>query len=262
MKQKLKRALLVLCMVASFFTLSACSGAADSKEAETVDAQTSAYLCQVNESLLQQIVSFDEAAAITVQEQLTKEKSTALAGGVGSWINVMKDTGAFDSIISSEAGISEDGEYYCTTMAHFENRNVEFKVFWNIGAQNMEPISISIAPEYTLGENMSKAAMNTLLGMGTVFAVLIFISLLIYCFKFINAFENKMKAKAEPAAPAPAAAPKAAPVAVDEEDEELVDDLELVAVITAAIAAATNSSADGLVVRSIKRAPGAKWKRA
>ena len=70
MKQKLKRALLVLCMVASFFTLSACSSAADTNEAETVDAQTSAYLCQVNESLLQQIVSFDEETAVTAQEQL------------------------------------------------------------------------------------------------------------------------------------------------------------------------------------------------
>ena len=46
------------------------------------------------------------------------------------------------------------------------------------------------------------------------------------------------------------------------QEEELVDDLELVAVITAAIAAFDNTSADGLVVRSIKRAPGAKWKRA
>ncbi|MFR5731673.1 MAG: OadG family transporter subunit [Clostridium sp.] len=61
------------------------------------------------------------------------------------------------------------------------------------------------------------------------------------------------------AAPAPTAsiAPVAAPAA---EEEELVDDLELVAVITAAIAASTNSSTDSLVVRSIKRAPGAKWK--
>ena len=34
---------------------------------------------------------------------------------------------------------------------------------------------------------------------------------------------------------------------------QLVDDLELVAVISAAIAAATGSSTDGFVVRSIKR---------
>ena len=96
------------------------------------------------------------------------------------------------------------------------------------------------------------------MGMGTVFIVLIFISLLIGCFKFINAFEQKMKNNAQKesvAAPAPV---QAAPV----EEEELVDDLELVAVITAAIAAAANTSADGLVVRSIKRAPSAKWKKA
>ena len=45
-------------------------------------------------------------------------------------------------------------------------------------------------------------------------------------------------------------------------EEDLTDDLELVAVITAAIAASENTSADGLVVRSIRRAPGNKWKRA
>ena len=44
---------------------------------------------------------------------------------------------------------------------------------------------------------------------------------------------------------------------------EYSDDLELVAVITAAIAASMGStSTDGLVVRSIRRKPGAKWKRA
>ena len=43
-------------------------------------------------------------------------------------------------------------------------------------------------------------------------------------------------------------------IIVGEEEENLVDDLELVAVITAAIAAASeNESADGLVIRSIIR---------
>ncbi len=71
-----------------------------------------------------------------------------------------------------------------------------------------------------------------------------------------------MKVKAAASAPAPAASAAPVTVAAPAVEEELVDDLELVAVITAAIAAATGSSADGLVVRSIKRAPGAKWKRA
>lgn len=258
MKQKLKRAWLVLCMMAVFVTLSACSSAANSAETEGIDEQTSSYLCQVNESLLEQIASFDEESAVLAQEKLAKEDQNVLASGLSSWVNVMKDTGAYETVISSEAGISEDGDYYCSTNAKFANRNVEFKVFWDLSNQTMEPISISIAPEYTLGENMSRAAMNTLLGMGTVFAVLIFISLLIYCFKFISVLENKLLKKEE----APVVSAPTAPVAAVEEEEELVDDLELVAVITAAIAASENSSADGLVVRSIKRVPNAKWKRA
>jgi hypothetical protein len=47
-----------------------------------------------------------------------------------------------------------------------------------------------------------------------------------------------------------------------EEVEEETDDLELVAVITAAVAAAMGTtSTDGFVVRSIKRTGASHWKR-
>ena len=45
-------------------------------------------------------------------------------------------------------------------------------------------------------------------------------------------------------------------------EEDVTDDLELVAVISAAIAAAEGTSADGVVIRSIKRAKNGTWKRA
>lgn len=96
----------------------------------------------------------------------------------------------------------------------------------------------------TLGQKMQKAGLNTIMSMSIVFLVLIFISLLISCFKFIGLI-GKGKADKSPVAVA------AAPVS---EPEDLTDDLELVAVITAAIAAASETeSADGLVVRSIIR---------
>ena len=68
--------------------------------------------------------------------------------------------------------------------------------------------------KYSMGELMEKAALNTILGMGTVFVVLILISLIISCFvvipKIQDAFTGKKKETAEPvsvpAAPAPAAA--------------------------------------------------------
>ena len=45
-------------------------------------------------------------------------------------------------------------------------------------------------------------------------------------------------------------------------EEDLTDDLELVAVISAAIAASENTSTDSFVVRSIKKVNRSKWQRA
>lgn len=95
----------------------------------------------------------------------------------------------------------------------------------------------------SVGQTMGRAGLNTVMSITIVFAVLIFMSLLISCFKFIGGEKKKSEE--------PVAAPKAEPVLAE---ENLTDDLELVAVITAAIAAASeNESTDGLVVRSIVR---------
>ena len=95
---------------------------------------------------------------------------------------------------------------------------------------------------------MEKAALNTLMGMGTVFAVLILISIIIYCFRFIGDIQNiGKKKKAEASAPQSPQAPQVA------KEAPLTDDLELIAVISAAIAASEGTSTDSFVVRSIHR---------
>lgn len=100
---------------------------------------------------------------------------------------------------------------------------------------------------------MYKAVMNTIIGMGTVFIVLIFISFIIGLFKYISVWENKNKAKNDASADAQGVNNAIAQIVSNEEQDEDVDDLELVAVITAAIAASENTSTDGLVVRSIRK---------
>lgn len=50
---------------------------------------------------------------------------------------------------------------------------------------------------YTLGEKMGKAGMNTLMGMGTVFVILILISIIIYAFRIIPYLQNKKKNAAD-----------------------------------------------------------------
>lgn len=107
---------------------------------------------------------------------------------------------------------------------------------------------------------MAQAGLNTILGIGIVFIVLLLISFIISCFKIIN----KLVTGKQSLAPVPTTAP--AP-AVIEEEEEVVDDLEIVAVIMAAIEAYEEEMggyvpADGLVVRSIKKVNKQRWQNA
>ena len=112
--------------------------------------------------------------------------------------------------------------------------------------------SLTVNTVYTFGESMEKAALNTLLGMGTVFCVLILISLLISCFNFIPKIQAAFKKKDKKEEPKTAAVDHT--IAQIIEKEEQADDTELVAVIAAAIAASQGaSSTDGFVVRSIRK---------
>ena len=101
----------------------------------------------------------------------------------------------------------------------------------------------------TITEIFAKAGMNTLLGMGTVFVMLVLISCIISLFKYIPQPGTEAKAKQGQAAPA-------------EKPADQTESDVLIAVITAAIAAATaaESDADGdngetgaYIQRSIQR---------
>ena len=93
-----------------------------------------------------------------------------------------------------------------------------------------------------------------------VFAVLIFISFLISLFKYIPKLEAALSKKDKKTELAEnAVVNTVSQIEVKEEEEELSDDLELVAVITAAIAASAGTSTDGFVVRSIRRSNNSRW---
>ena len=127
-------------------------------------------------------------------------------------------------------------------------------------SENMYLESVTVSGHYTTGEILQKAGLNTILGMGTVFIVLIFLCFIIWLFNFIPVLEKKFRKKEteEPvlqtaAQPDFAAAGTAAPAGN-------TDDQELAAVIAAAIAAAEGTSTDDFIVRSIKRRKTNKWK--
>ena len=141
--------------------------------------------------------------------------------------------------------------------AQFANRDAEVELVYD---SKLNPESIGFSPYYSMGEKMTDALMNTIVGLGTVFLVLIFLSFIIYLLRFVPGFVDSFgKKKVAEAAPAPAPVP-AAPAAVPEPEEELADDQELVAVIAAAVAAYEGTSADGFVVRSIRKSKKRNWR--
>ena len=112
--------------------------------------------------------------------------------------------------------------------------------------------------EMTYAERLELTGQVVLIGLGTVFAVLAILMIAIYIFQFFSYTlpqRRNAEKKEKPVAAAPVAAPvvEAAPVAAP------ADDLELIAVITAAIAAyETDESGAALPFRvvSLKRKAG------
>ena len=257
MKQIKKQVLLVLCVVACLFSLTACGKTTDAGSG--IDPMMEESLKQQTVTLLEQMVSIPADQMTTIVEQNRKAGSEAVAAGLETYAGLEDDLGAYVS--SGEGTVKEiDDGYEVTVDTVFEKRACAFSI--TITEDMTSITGMSFAPVYSLGENMEKAALNTLMGMGTVFIVLIFISLLI-SFKCISVFENKKKAAA-PAAPAAAAPAAPAPVALTTAAPAGTDDAEMerLAVMTAIIEhRRRTASSDSLVVRPIKRSAGNRWKR-
>ena len=169
---------------------------------------------------------------------------------IESWKASQEECGAYIEHGDWTMKVSHDGATL-SSEGKFEDRDAEIAFTFN---EKSDMESMTVSAHYTTGEILKKAGLNTILGMGTVFAVLIFISFLISLFKYIPAIQNVFgKKKDEKKDETKAAVSET----VEEVDE--TDDLELIAVISAAIAAAEETTTDGFVVRSIKRRPSNKW---
>ena len=188
-----------------------------------------------DEALVQDFNSVVSQGAV---EQLADQPE--IYAGLLGWQDALEDIGEFEGTNGGTAVVNDEEIY------------AEINV---LGSKHNAVVEVVYDP----ATGMLQAV--TVIGMGTVFVVLILISLIISCFTLISKIEGRKKKAAENPAganvqPAPAAVQPAA-------QEELSDDTELVAVIAAAIAAYEGSgSTDGFVVRSIRKSNKSKWQNA
>lgn len=164
---------------------------------------------------------------------------------INKWDDAVAEFGSFVDFGDFE--ITKSGKTLTAAQTlHMEKRDMILTYVYTYHSMEVEDITVDGV--YSIGEKMSTALMNTVMGISIVFGVLIIICLLICCFNIFPYLEKKKAAKA---------APKEDVVSQIEAREEQqaveTDDGDLIAVIAAAIAASEGTSADGFVVRSIRR---------
>lgn len=245
----MKRVFLILSMIACLSVCVLCGSKDVYAASASATEITEEMYIEYAEGIFQQIVAMDDAMIESIIS--SGSVSGGLVEGLTSWQSVRDELGSFVEIISSDAAIKDDS-VTVVIKADFENSEGTYSM--TMLPDGSAVTTSGFEKKLTLGEIFKKAALNTVIGMGTVFCVLIFISFIIGLFKYIPAIQEKFAKKSI----------TQENVAVietikDEPEEELADDSELAAVIMAAIYASMASegkaiSKDGLVVRSIKRA--------
>ena len=233
----MKKFLLVLGMITCLVGLSACGKAEEPFQGTLTQEQAEATV----ENFM---AALNEVVMMGQQEEYASEP--LLANALASYESAIVDMGDYQSMTSCTFTENEDGIVIDAVIQGTKKPGTVEIIFDEEQVFSSATISVT----YTFGETMTKAALNTLMGMGTVFSVLILIAVLISCFNFIPKIQaafDKKKQKTE--------------VSVDNAVAQIVeneavqeDDFELVAVIAAAIAASEGAaSTDGYVVRSIRR---------
>jgi len=254
-----KKISLLLCVLTMILSLAGCSGKDNTGieyDSQSVQEVAEVIISSFSQMSDEDFAQFEELSEFQLNYTMMQTglpiEGEAFLGMIGSWKAAESECGEY--ISHGEYEIEEKSDsIVVSTLAQYEEREATIAFSFD-ESLNME--SMDVSAKFAVGEILTKAGLNTLLGMGTVFAVLIFLALLISLFKFIPMLMDKLSKKEK--APAQEVKTAAAPVAAPVVEE--TDDLELIAVITAAIAAQEGTSTDGFVVRSIRRRPSNNWK--
>lgn len=237
----MKKIIAILCM----FTLVFSTLLYTSAETKSYNGYTADDLKSNSESLYTSLSSFSQEEI----DQYIKSEDSITSQAVQSWANIKDEIGDFIAI--GDFAIEESEDVITTKLSiDYTQKDITLTVVFD---ENLTVLSILLEKENTIAEKMGRAGLNTIMGMGTVFVILIFITFLISLFKYIRKWEENGKSKNGNQKLEEEVEDKKPTVEVEVLEQNLVDDLELVAVISAAIASATDTSVDGFVVRSIKR---------
>lgn len=200
----------------------------------------------MRESLANTAESLSQAIVELSQEEIDAYKESGddfTVAAMEAWEGSRDELGAFKTMGQSRVEKTSSG-YSVRIPVEFSEQGAEFVYLYD---QAGTPTSFSIDVQYPMQVLLQRAGLNTLMGLGIVFVMLIFLTFVISLFRFIGKTEEKPQLEIEDL---PVPVQTHTPVHVGPEQ----DDRELAAVIAAAVAAYEGTPTDSFVVRSIRRA--------
>ena len=258
----MKKFLSLVCMITCIFGLTACGSEETYTDYEQRKMDTAIQIA--TQYVIPSLENFeDEAALESFSEYTADEVAYMVQENVGitvdgyayktaieSFNSAKKTIGGITAVGDADATIDDDQIIVHVDVTGAKQNAQAEVIFTNDMFLSME--SAALNPVESMGGLMTKAALNTLIGMGTVFVMLIMISLIISLFNFIPKIQAAFSKKDKEEAKNVGIDKAVTQIAAQEEPE--ADDTELVAVIAAAIAASEGAaSTDGFVVRSIRK---------
>jgi len=170
----------------------------------------------------------------------------AISNALKSFESGLAEAGALVSIGEAEATV-DGSEIIVDVEVLCEKRYADIEIIYNNDLYDLRMTSAAFNTRYTMAEKMAKAGLNTIIGMGTVFVMLIIISFIISLFGIFSKAGKKHDKTAE-------GIDRAVKQIEENESAELASDAELVAVIAAAVAAYEGASnTNGFTVRSVRK---------
>ena len=260
----MKKIITLVCTIACIFGLTACESEVVYTDYEKEKMEMATDIAELAIVPYFQAYMSDERMAdfdgLTAEEighifesgmQLEAD-GNAIKGAAISFNNAADAIGTIEKIGEATAEIDDKTIIVKVPVeGSIKNGNAEI-IFSNDMFFRMQ--SASLNEESTIGDAMVKAALNTIIGMGTVFIVLVLISFIIALFGFIPKIQAKMANRKNTKEVKDESIDNTIAQIVEKEEVDVTDDYELVAVIAAAIAASEGAaSTDGFVVRSVRK---------
>ena len=231
--------------------------AAENEEYDTETLKN--YLTQLADALTgysdEQILELQAQLQAQVDADRDNKQAKVLLDFVNDWMEIKAEMGEVTGY--GEFSYEKTGKSL-TTVLPLKTSGRDAKIIAVYRTYDMSsPTAVNAELVYTFSEMVGQAALNVVIGICTVFIILVIIALAIYAFNIIPYIQKKMEYK------------KSEKIDIDDEDDKVTivsgqqknqkavvpaeDDSELIAVIAAAIAASEGVTTDDFVVKSIRR---------